>query len=224
MEKTVILSTNDNESYIPYFEYTTRAWNFFGWNTLTFYLGEKELKGNEKNTIIKLNHIKNYRDETVVQVSRLFGHKYCKGLIMTGDMDMIPLSNYWNPDPQQKTCYGHDLTQYQQIPICYIAMNDINWNQLIPENSIEELLKKYPCALSEDWMTWWTTDQTIITERLNKTSFIKIDRGMTQGLATGRIDRIRWDTTFFSNEPKIDCHLPKVFNKELTESILKFIK
>jgi hypothetical protein len=224
MNRTVILSTNDNESYLSYYEYTTKAWNHFGWNTLTFYLGNKKLKEDEKNRVIKLDLIEHYRDETVVQVSRLFGHRYCTGLIMTSDMDMIPLSNYWNPDPEQITCYGHDLTHYQQTPICYIAMNEINWGRIIPEESIEELLKKYPGALSMDRMTWWTIDQTVITERLNKTSCIKINRGMTKGLARGRVDKVRWNDTFFNNDIKIDCHMPRIFNKEQTESVLRLIK
>jgi hypothetical protein len=103
-------------------------------------------------------------------------------------------------------------------------MNEINWGRIIPEESIEELLKKYPGALSMDRMTWWTIDQTVITERLNKTSCIKINRGMTKGLARGRVDKVRWNDTFFNNDIKIDCHMPRIFNKEQTESVLRLIK
>lgn len=224
MKKTVILSTNDNESYFSYLNYTRRAWNFFGWDTLTFYLGSKEIVQDEKNKVVKLAQSKQFRPETLVQTSRLFGHKYCDGLLMTSDVDMIPLSNYWHPSTGDITCYGHDLTHYQQIPICYIAMDSTQWNKIIPEDSLEDLLGKYPCAISDDWMTWWTTDQAIITERLNKVSYKRIDRGFTKGLAKGRIDKVRWDETLLNSDIKVDCHLPRVFNKEQTESVFDLIK
>lgn len=223
MNKTVILSTNDNDSYFKYYPYTTAAWNRFGWKTLTFYLGDRELKSTEENLVVKLNPVAGFMTVTVVQVSRLFGHKYCKGFIMTSDMDMIPLSNYWNPNPGEITCYGHDLNDYQQIPMCYIAMSDENWEKVIPEKSIEELLKKYPCAVSSDWMTCWTTDQTIITDRLSKINHVNVERGKVNGIAVGRIDKICWEESLRSPGMKIDCHVPRVFDFKQIEEIVNFI-
>lgn len=224
IKKTVVLSTNDNESYYNYYNYTVKAWNTLGWDTLTFYLGERNLKENENNKVIKLNRIEKYKDEIVVQVSRLFGHKYCDGMLMTSDMDMIPLSNYWNPDIDEITCYGHDLNDYQQIPMCYIAMSHINWKKIIPEDGIEDLLNKYTCSLSSDWMTRWTTDQAIVTDRLNNIKHSKIDRGKVNGIAVGRIDKIKWEETFYNNDIKIDCHVPRCFNKNQVESVMRLIK
>jgi hypothetical protein len=132
--KTVILSTNDNLDYLLYLPYVQKAWNNLGWKTLTFYLGNENIQSNENNKIIKINNIDGYREATVVQVSRLFGCKYVDGLIMTSDVDMMPLSDYWHPNENMFNCYGTDLTNFKHHPICYIAAKKELCNDLIEEN------------------------------------------------------------------------------------------
>lgn len=213
-KKTVVLSTNDEENYINYLPYVQKAWNILGWDTITFYLGEKQLKSNENNLIVKLNPISGIRDATVVQVSRFFAHKYVDGLIMTSDIDMMPLSNYWNPDLDKFTCYGRDLTHNVHYPMCYIAAPKNLWSEVIYENSIDELLSKYNQCKSEVFTNWWFTDQDIITERLSKFDVKNITRGFENNLAYGRIDRDNWlYTKYISNSTKIDAHMPRPFNE-----------
>jgi hypothetical protein len=144
MKKTVILSTNDNPDYLGYLPYVQEAWNKLGWNTLTFYLGGEELLTSDQNLIIRISPNTKYKDATMVQVARLFGHLFTDGLIMTSDVDMMPMRNYWNPMVNDITCYGRDLTGGSQQPICYIAMDASKWKQIIPELQIDELLDKYP--------------------------------------------------------------------------------
>jgi hypothetical protein len=219
--KTVILSTNDNKDYLLYLPYVQKAWNNLGWKTLTFYLGNEKIKNCDKNKIIRLQHIEGYREATIVQVSRLFGAKYTEGLIMTSDVDMMPLSDYWNPDENIFSCYGSDLTNFKHHPICYIAAKQQLWNSLIPENSIQELLEKYPKAKSDYFNDWWYVDQEITTERIEKSkNRIILNRNFEGHLAYGRIDRDFWHQTKYSNTQKIDCHLPRPFNKSEVEEIL----
>lgn len=238
MKKTVVLSTNDNPDYLNYLPYVQEAWNKLGWETLTFYLGMhpvKEICSNEMNKIVELPeylYIKE-RSATVVQVIRLLaGHYVKEGLIMTGDVDMIPMANYWHPTIDNITVYGHDLTGRSQYPICYIAMSAERWREIIPEKSLTELLAKYPNAKSDDFYKWWGVDQEIITDRINKDAYcnpdgsaklILIDRGFTNGLAKGRIDRADWERTINSPDQKIDCHCLRPFNKTETERIMKMI-
>ena len=222
MNKTVILSTNDHTDYISYLPYVQKAWNYFGWNTLTFYLGNQNLKSTDLNTIVKIQPINGYRDETVVQVSRLFGAQYTQGLVMTSDVDMMPLSNYWKPSDKEWTVYGEDLTNYKHYPICYISAPDYLWNQLITEKSIEELLNKYKQSKSNSFDEWWYVDQDIITERLRPLNPKTINRGNSfSGIAKGRIDRIAWNQTKELQEIKIDAHMPRPFNKLETEKVVQ---
>ena len=222
MNKTVILSTNDKQEYISYLPYVQKAWNDLGWRTLTFHLGNKSLESNSINKIIKLDPIDGYRDETVVQVSRLFGAQHASGLVMTSDVDMMPLSNYWKPSDHEWTVYGEDLTNYKHYPICYISAPDYLWNQLITEKSIKELLNKYKQSKSNSFDKWWYVDQDIITERLRPLKPKTVNREKSfQGIAKGRIDRIAWHQTKQIQERKIDAHMPRPFNKLETEKIIE---
>jgi len=221
--KTVILSSNSHKDYISYLPFVQKAWNLIGWNTLTFYLGDMEIESSDKNRIIKINSIEGYRDETVVQVSRLFGAKYLDGMIMTSDVDMMPLSDYWHPEQDRWTAYGADLTGYKHFPICYICANKKLWNEVITENSIEEILLKEKNSKSNDFNEWWYTDQEIITKRLFSQDVKSIDRGTNLGLAKGRIDRASWETTKLQEHQKVDAHMPRPFDKNEAEYLLNNI-
>lgn len=225
MKKTVILSTNDHLDYINYLPHTIKAWNMLGWDTLTFYLGTLPMVSSEQNRIIYVNSIDGYKDCTVVQVIRLLAHRYVDGLIMLGDVDMIPMSNYWKPNPDNITCYGIDLTGDNQIPMCYVAANADNWDKIIPEKDLIELLQKYPNAKHPDFDKYWFVDQNILTERIlhNGLPFDRIDRGIVANLARGRVDRADWKRTINMPTEKIDAHMPRPFNLEQTERILKMV-
>lgn len=227
MERTVVLSTNHNPDYLKYLESCQKAWNTIGWKTLTFYHGPDLLmpESNETNKIISLNdYITTYRPETLVQTARLLGGWFIeRGLIMTGDVDMLPLKNYWKPSLYDITCYGHDLTGFTQIPICYIAMDAAKWREIIPEHNVLELLDKYPNAKSQDWNIWWSVDQQIITERIEKHPFKSIKRGFDGGLARGRVDRFDWAGTLKKPGEKIDAHMPRPFDQSAVDECLKIL-
>lgn len=240
MKKTVVLSTNANPDYYKYLPYTQKAWNKLGWDTLTILSEgfdsvvesmETYIDPDFKNEIILQTGLEmgSYRTETQVQVSRLFAGKYIEdGMVMLGDVDMIPLANYWNPTADHITVYGFDLTGRSQYPICYIAMTAEKWRRMIPEKTMPELLNKYPNAKSDDFYKWWGVDQEIITERINqrkeKDELVLIDRGFTNRLAKGRVDRAAWEQTINSPDQKIDAHCLRPFNLEETERIMKLIQ
>ncbi len=226
LKRTVILSTNDNPDYYKYLPFVQKAWNKLGWETLTFSFGEYEYKNPnpELNKIIDVtNRLNKYKVATIVQVSRLLaGHYVDEGLIMTGDVDMMPLSDYWKPKIDEITVYGYDLTGRSEYPICYISMNSTIWREIIPEKTINELLKSYPNALSDEFYTWWGVDQQIMTERLKGKVNTFVDRGLSRsGLAKGRIDRADWAGSYHSPDKKIDAHLLRPFNQIITDKLLK---
>ena len=238
MKKTVILSTNANPDYANYLPFTIEAWNKLGWNTFTFLTGGAEIpevytntSQEAKNYFMRVQTVEseNFRKETVSQVVRLFGAHFVEdGMIMTGDVDLIPLANYWHPTLDNITVYGHDLTGRTQYPICYIAMTAERWREIIPEKSLEELLDKYPNAKSDDFYKWWGVDQEIITERINQLKrtdeLVLVDRGFSNGLAQGRIDRADWERTINSPDRKIDAHCLRPFNFQETERVMKLIQ
>jgi len=233
MKKYVVLSTNDNPDYYNYIPYVIKAWNKLGWKCITF-LREKEESLQHlvdgKNIFYTIKGESKYRDETLVQVSRLFaGHLVEDGLIMTADGDMMPCSDYWKPNEEEVTVYGHDLTQFGWYPICYIAMNSKKWKEIMNITDedllvqIESLLDKYDQAKSEEFMSWWHVDQDIITERLNNVYKRSILRGRDDifgFLAKGRIDRWDWVKTKQMLHA-IDAHMPRPFDRDEAEYIIK---
>jgi hypothetical protein len=230
IERTVVLSTNDNPDYLKYLKWCQQAWNKIGWKTLCFYYGDMfkmphESDGN-KIVYLKTHDFKLYRPETIVQCIRLLAGNYIdRGLIITGDVDMLPVMDYWNPDPDQITVYGYDLTGKTEIPMCYVAMNAAKWRQIFPEQTLVELLDKLPNASSDDWNKWWSVDQKVLTKRLLANGVDKfIDRGFDGGLARGRVDRYDWNGTLNKPGEKIDAHMPRPYDESACEKIISLIK
>lgn len=227
IERTVVLSTNDNPDYLNYLKWCQLAWNKIGWKTVCFYLGSNPPKSTPENQIIDIsNFAVGYRPETRVQCVRLLAGNYIDhGLIITGDVDMLPVQNYWNPDPDQITVYGYDLTGKSEIPMCYVAMNSAKWRKIFPEQSLNDLLDKLPNAKSDDWNKWWSVDQKVLTKRLLAHGVDKfIDRGFDGGLARGRVDRYDWNGTLNKPGEKIDAHMPRPYDESACEKIISLIK
>ncbi len=187
------------------------------------YLGKYDNVFHFVNEQIKIQHIPlaridGYQDETIVQVARLYAA--CLNLqdddyIMTGDVDMIPLSDYWKPDYNVLTVWGHDLTEHNHYPICYIGAPRKEWKRIMMLESNWELLENMtddlnvlPNARTEsDPVKRWVVDQDLITHRIGRYKGIvnSVPRGtLPSGYPIGRVDRSSWTL----NHPVlIDCHL-----------------
>lgn len=218
--KIISLSVNESPQYIFYLPLTVWAWRKIGFEPLLFYTEEtKELLLTNKYARLTFHHklnVEGYKSETVAQISRLYaaclyGHK--DDFIMTGDIDMIPLSNYWKPDNDKINIWGWDLTAFQHIPICYIGMKRTRWVEVMGLSShlyntlIKRDLDSIPNAKSSNFEDWWSVDQQLITERINSVTFPKeiFWRGsLANGYAHGRVDRSAWT---LDHTELIDCHM-----------------
>ncbi len=220
MKKYIVLSVNWNPDYLYYLPLTVWAWKKLGWEAIVFYEGPRTdafVLAKALNPNIEIIRSKGpYRSDTLSQVSRLYGA--CiepDGYLMTGDIDMLPLSDYWKPEFEKNdiTIWGHDLTGYGNYPICYIGMHATRWVEVMGLSSIDynEMmnrdLSQIPKAKSEKWEDYWETDQDLITKRINETQFSKkfITRGqLPNGYARGRVDRGAWS---LDHPEFIDCHM-----------------
>jgi len=223
MKKYIILSVNENVDYLYYTPLTCWAWRRLGWEPILFYhtqnpgnvITEIEKLAFGKCDLIQiLKSIEGYRSDTITQCSRLYGTCVTDGYIMTGDIDMIPLSDYWHPDKNKITVYGHDLTGFGHYPICYIGMDSMKWADVmnIKDNDYNKLIKRdldnLPQAKSSDFYKYWSTDQDLITDRLKQYGLANVDfinRGQySNGYAVGRVDRGSWT---LNHDKFIDCHM-----------------
>jgi len=231
MKKYIILSVNDNKEYLFYLPLTVWAWRKFGWEPIVFFHGNTntpEFDLASKALIewpigwlqaeFHLLHAEGYKSETIAQISRLYGACVVPddSYLMTGDIDLIPLSDYWNFDESVITQWGHDLTNYKHQPICFVGASAQNWKSLmgLTSNDYNALIKRdldqLPQAKSTNKELWWCVDQDLITQRLENTRLTKahIARGTDPktGYPTGRVDRSHWT---LNHDVFIDAHLPR---------------
>lgn len=232
MRKYIVLSVNDNPDYLYYTPLVCWAWRQFGWEPIVFN-SLTQIRNGIFPLVINVfkdikfvpfeDRIEGYRADTVTQISRLYGACAIYSFqndsyLMTGDIDMIPLSDYWKPDFDKFTVWGHDLTGFKNFPICYIGANYHNWVDIMNINSrdyntlIKRDLDTLPQAKSQDWYQYWETDQDHITARLkaygtDKINFINRGQGK-HGFARGRVDRGNGGAGWVLDQPElIDCHM-----------------
>jgi hypothetical protein len=228
MKKYIVLSVNDNVDYLYFTPLTCWAWQRLGWTPILFYRGALDnpvfdflvgftAEHNIHFHVVPLPLIDGYRSDTITQISRLYGACIAdepNAYLMTGDIDMIPLSDYWKPKFEDVTVYGHDLTGYGHYPICYIGMNSAKWVEVMKLTNFnyDDLIKRdldtLPQAKDTDFYKYWFSDQDLITSRLNeygKDKITFINRGQySNGFASGRVDRGSWS---LDRKEFIDAHL-----------------
>lgn len=246
MKKYVILSVNDNPKYLFHVPLTVWAWRYFGWEPIVFVHASLTQSmfsfirafcfdtGCLKFHIRQTMRIDGYSDETITQVSRLYGAsipEVAEDYLMTGDIDMIPLSDYWKPDENKLTVYGRDLTDYH-YPICYIGMDSEKWKEVMNIDGddyqyyMQRDLMTMPHAKGPDKVKRWVTDQDLITEKINNSHFVpeRVDRGTDKrtGYPIGRVDRSHWT---LNHDVFIDAHLPHdvLTNDESFKKILALL-
>jgi hypothetical protein len=220
MKKYAVISYNNNPDYIYFAPLTMWAWERLGWNPVLIWVdGEGIMPFNAMISLhsksdlhtIKVSEIEGYRSCTIAQISRLYAACKLDGYILTSDADMLPLSDYWQPN-HRPTVWGYDLTGYSEYPISYIGMNDSQWLQVMGINRNEDITEQIAddldCldnAKSDDFYTYWGVDQQYITRRLKKFNPTIINRGQyPNGFARGRVDRGSWT---LDHREFIDCHM-----------------
>ena len=187
---------------------------------ITSDVNSSDLKLNNPNTLVYvMPDVEGIRKETTAQSSRLYAANYLSedDLIMTCDMDLLPLSDYWHPSSDNITVYGHDLTWFSYFPMGYCAMTGKKWKQKLQltgdtKADMERDFKEVKIAYSGDWEKWWNHDWQLLTNRLMpfKDELTMINRGQINiagaTLAKGRIDRFNFMETQNQPEPFIDAH------------------
>lgn len=238
MKKYIVLSVNENIDYLFFTPITVWTWKQFGWETILFHHGQKGYSPASQLALTYAQPSKlcllddqDCRSDTLTQMSRLYAGVIVdpEDYLMTGDIDMLALSDFWKPDFNAKTVWGWDLTGKGHFPCCYIGMKAKAWCEvmnLYPRDyntCIERDLKVLPQAKSEDFYKRWFLDQDLITERLRPYNPVHVLRGQyANGLAVGRIDRANWS---LSHSTFIDAHLHhQIFHKGREEYFNKTMK
>jgi hypothetical protein len=221
----VVLSTNNNLDYYFYLPITSFVWNYFGFEPISFIVGESEKDSivveylkQTPSKIIRIKENPPYRSETISQFIRMYASCCLEDdneYLIMGDVDMIPLSSYLYRDFDKRNCFGYDLTGFSEVPICYVGMYAKKWREFLnleygklEENLFRDLDTIKYKALGETFGEYWNTDQDFLTKKIKEYgehNFQFINRGLENGLAYKRIDRAKWE--WKKNETYIDSHL-----------------
>jgi hypothetical protein len=219
MEKIVVVSTNNCEDYYFYSPYIKKAWNSLGWKVCCMITHDVDPMVIDADYICVFPKVEGIRLETIAQSSRLYAAHFFTGspdaLLMTSDMDLLPLSDYWKPNPNTITNYGHDLTGHTFYPMGYTAMTVNKWIEVmkITHDIKADMLRdveEIGLATSDKWENWWNHDWTLLTKRLKPYAqsgqLTSIERGKRKDsyFAYGRIDR--GDSMQLIPPPWIDAH------------------
>jgi hypothetical protein len=235
MKKYIILSVNDNIEYLFYIPLVCWSWEQIGCTPILFFNRDRsndgidnplrdieqltiDAGGGKGNVLTRrVESIPGYRSDTVTQISRLYAA--ClpfieeDDYIMTGDIDMMALSNYWEFDAEKITVWGDDLTGYKHYPICYIGAKKKKWKQFMKLDFsdynvlIKRDLDSSPEAKSPDFYDFWFVDQNVITSNIKNfgEGIIPEHRGQySNGYARWRVDRGDWH---LNHEKFVDAHL-----------------
>lgn len=233
--KIAVVSTNDNDDYLFYLPIVSWAWAKLGWGIVFYkpwdYNKRFNLAIETSCSVVPHQLLWNYspyptpdyplnkvRDETMAQCSRLYaanmGGMQDDDLIMTSDVDMLPLSDYWRGLPDAITCYGRNLSDVH-FPICYIQASRKNWVEImnLSGDTYKDMfrdLKEFSQSQSDIKEEAWCVDQDLITDRLNKQALNRVDRPISPytGYPVGRVDRSAWERSLEQSE-RIDAHLPR---------------
>lgn len=219
MKKYVVVSTNNNPDYYHYLPYIEKAWNTYGWTVACMVTHDTYLSklryNNPSTIIIQLPRLEMLRTETIAQGGRLLAANYLShnDLIMTSDIDMLPLSDYCKPEADKITVHGHDLTDYTYYPMGYTAMMGHKWKEVfgltgLNDRDFMRLAREEPICFAESWEQWWNFDWKLLTEKLkpykDEIKFIHRGRRADNPFAFGRIDR--GDSMKIIPKPWIDAH------------------
>lgn len=215
MERIVIVSTNNNPDYYFYSPYIYKAWHNYGWKVCTMITSDVDPSVIKSDYIFKMPSFDGIRQETVAQASRLYAANYLPydALIMTSDMDLLPLSDYWHPEADKITNYGHDLTDFTFYPMGYTAMTGWKWKEVMKltgdiQKDFIDGCNTTMLPYADDWEQWWNHDWKLLTINLKpyEGEMVKILRGRRTDspFAYGRIDR--GDSCKVIDKPWIDMH------------------
>lgn len=228
-KKICVLSSNAHSGYLFYFPIVEWIWHKYGWDVALFVTDDvKDIRsystlGNTERHVIP--SIPNVRTNTLAQTVRHFTANVLPkdAYIMVQDIDLLPLSNWWNPPLDRPSVSGYpEMTGGAFVPVHYTGMTGAQWFDIMGctgnlAADMEREMKANGRAYGAEWEQYWDTDWDILTHKLlaRKDDINWVSRGMVNGLPYGRVDRstivvgadgsYSWGASLNIPE-KLDCH------------------
>ncbi|KKN46758.1 hypothetical protein LCGC14_0669820 [marine sediment metagenome] len=231
-EKIVLLGCNPNHDYSFLAPLTALLWKeVVGYKPLILFTGERE----EWTKDPKLWHVlsacyqanaqcqhigtvENHRDSTVAQICRLYGGDVIKNpntWIITGDVDMWPLTKDWYQPKKPGLFHLWYANAYQgeKWPICYLGGLVSQWREIMGHREpgtrlCTRIQEQLDAGLGDDTDTWaaWNYDELLFGVRMKAWGGRTFGIDRHGGPPADRIDRCAWPKKV-SVKGKVDAHL-----------------
>jgi hypothetical protein len=238
----VILSTDSNPDYLFYLPITASIWRHFGFEPVVITVGQTK-DGSDREKLASLYAVTHagtkplhrfktagfddYKHATLAQFSRLYGSCLVDDdseYVILGDIDICPLNDFLFRDMDKMNCFGFDLTDRTQQPMCYVGMQAGKWREFmgLTKGNLEEQMKRdldtiKDKATSQDFYTWWDVDQHFLTQKIDqygRDRFQWLDRGKQKnGYARARADRGNW-VDVIASQDYMDAHMLRPLYEE----------
>lgn len=206
------------------------------------FVGDKNKITKFENGIIhEIKQIENIPCNLQAAISRMYITKfYSNSICMISDIDMLILNkDYFNDtiislDEDSLVIFGHDLYPNTiRYPMCYNIAKGKIFEKILKIQDItfecycNMLYEKYK-HLGSDRIT--SADELYYTDCVNESNdvnVVKIERGLSSsGIASNRIDRIKWEYDDKKITQYIDCHMLRPYestNKEKIDKLLTLL-
>lgn len=196
--KYAVLSTDATKEYYELLPLVCYSWRKIGYTPFIITLGIDEqireyLMFNCGAHTIGHPGQQGVRHSTMAQLLRLFAFKHFNeaDILVTADADMVIAKDIFHCN-DGFTNYGYDLTGRSELPICYNIATAKVWGEMMG------LFKIPDSAFSDNWESYWSTDQKLLTERatiygFHRITFVNRGNQNKHGLPTGRWDRHDWN-------------------------------
>lgn len=215
MKPLAIISSDGNPDYLSLLPIVCKSWEIQGFDTLPLVLIDDYQKIDSTRDFLdkwitckpqiwypRKDVHSRLNPSLYVQCIRLYAGagqadgRYC----ILADADMFIASSFLSRDFDKVNAFGHDLTGFGEIPICYVGMTSQRWAEIMGEDQDQILidLKAYGKPDSDVWHEAWGCDQQILTSKLKAYGFDQINfinrrtDPKNSGLPLGRWDRYNW--------------------------------
>lgn len=229
MKPTVILSSDNNPDYLFCLPIVAKSWELQGFDYCIDIESDNRIRCIDK--FVDFDSIDYFRnsnynklsDSSNAQIHRLYTRLLDENTPMIlGDADMFIGSDFLYKRFDLINVFGHDLTDRNHIPMCYVMMTSKQWEQIMGHDMEGDVMK-----YGGD--NQWCWDQDILTAKLKQYGYENInfiDRGTdpsNHNLPLGRWDRYGG---FLRPRGVIhDVHLPrKPYSDEWFTKILAMCK
>lgn len=218
----VIISSDDNPMYKDFYPIVAKRWLDLGYKTYYVNITDCDsIEENEWGIIHKMKALDFTSTGFQSQVVRLFCSNLIDGIMLTSDIDMLPINGeyfkqYFSEltDDNIVIYSGQPYGNVPYYPMCYVLGHSKNFSKYL---GIENLNFSEYCKQLLQYDLAWNTDENFMYDRFqNHTDklVVKNDRDFSR-----RVDRGNWmyDLRALESGHYIDSHLLRPYSQYKNE-------